>query len=584
MRKRCFFLPLPLLGAAVVACGAALQRSDVVFMYQANRAMYEAYGATVVAWGGTPNPAARAEAAGLRFFGSVGMVTEFARYHRRFPDRYEEGLCRDIEGRPVKVPWLTDHQHEGIPYWWCCTAQPVFRQYLRERVIETVRAGADGVHMDDHLGTAGGLWLGLCFCDRCVAGFREYLAGLPAEERRALGLESPATYDFRAAVRRWLAEDPARNRSPTQHPLWGSHWTIYQCRAQAAFMQELRELAAQTAGRPVPFAANAGLLWPRHLSDYPTLDLFSAETDHEAAAQRFSDRPLLAYRLAEAVGRPYAGTAGGGDWAFVKEHGRHGLVRGWIALAYAAGQLFMAPHRQWCYTPEKGTHWYEGPTDRFAPLYRFVRRHAALLDAFETHADLTVVLPHRALVHHPQRWFQIADQLAAANVSYRLLLAGDEIVTRPLRAEDFADPAPWWVPDRENLLPADRALLERHLAARPTFREVREALARVEPAVRVAAPGPVRVLPRRRPGAAVVHLLNWDYRPDRDDVEPQRDVRVEVNRAALGVAGASTCRLWSPESAEPAWLPVSDGAVTVPVLGLWSVLEFDPAARAQPQP
>ena len=43
-----------------------------------------------------------AEQAGVKFFASVGMVTEFSRYYERFPQTYEEGLCRDIDGQPVK--------------------------------------------------------------------------------------------------------------------------------------------------------------------------------------------------------------------------------------------------------------------------------------------------------------------------------------------------------------------------------------------------------------------------------------------------------------------------------------------------
>ena len=146
--------------SADFAVGAVVNRSDVVFMYQADRAIYAQYGATVLAWGGKPTPKSLAEAAGVKFFGSVGMVTEFARYYDRFPETYEQGLCRDIQNQPVKVPWLTDHQHHGKPYWWCCTQQPLFRKYLTERVVETVQAGAAGLHIDDHLGTAGGLWLG----------------------------------------------------------------------------------------------------------------------------------------------------------------------------------------------------------------------------------------------------------------------------------------------------------------------------------------------------------------------------------------------------------------------------------------
>ena len=117
-----------------------LKASDVVFMYGAGKEVYQDYGATVLAWGGTPKPAELAEASGLKYFGSVGMVTEFNRYHERFPDTYEQGLCRDLKGQPYKVPWLTDQQHKGVPYWWCCTRQPLFRQYISERVVETVKA------------------------------------------------------------------------------------------------------------------------------------------------------------------------------------------------------------------------------------------------------------------------------------------------------------------------------------------------------------------------------------------------------------------------------------------------------------
>ena len=68
------------------------KQSDVVFMYQADRATYEQYGATVLAWGGMPTTHSKeaAEQAGVKFFASVGMVTEFSRYYERFPQTYGE--------------------------------------------------------------------------------------------------------------------------------------------------------------------------------------------------------------------------------------------------------------------------------------------------------------------------------------------------------------------------------------------------------------------------------------------------------------------------------------------------------------
>lgn len=565
-------IPGPLPARTQSTPAPILTASDVVFMYQGARATYEAYGATVLAWGGKPSPAARAEAAGVRWFGSVGMVTEFDAYHRRYPDQYEDGLCRDLDGKPVRVPWLADHQSKGVPYWWCCTRQPVFREFLRQRVVETLEAGADGLHVDDHLGTAGGLWLGLCFCDRCVEGFRSHLSGLPADSRSRLGVADPADFNYREAARRWIADQPA-GAKVTSHPLW-STWTVYQCRAAAAFMLELRQLAAQTARRAVPVGANAGLLWPRHLADFQALDLFTAETDHHASDRRLPDLPLFAYRLAEAMGRPYAATASGGDWAYVKEHNLPGLVRGWIALSYAGGQRLMAPHRQWCHTPEKGTHWYDGPTERFAPLYRFVRQQAAWLDGFQTHADLAVLLPHRAFLEDPKRWFDLANRLAAGNRSYRLIVAGDEIVDRPLTGADFAPPLPLLVPDRQALLPRDRDFLENQLRTRAVtvYTNLEPALAAIQPAVRLAPDHPdLRVLPRVQPGRAAVHFLNYAYDPGRDDVVPRSRVRVRLDLAALGVNHASHA-LWISPGSTNVHVPLVDGAGEIPELGLWGWL------------
>ena len=358
-----------------------------------------------------------------------------------------------------------------------------------------------------------------------------------------LGIDAPAEFNYREVVRQWrTAGEVDRPRPVTQHPLW-PEWSVFQGRAAAAFMLELRELAATTAGRPVPIGANAGLLWPRHLADYLAIDLFSAETDHHASGEQFTDLPLVAYRMADAVERPYAATASGGDWAYIKDKQLPGLVRGWVALAYAAGHCFMAPHRQWCYTPEKGTHWYSGRADQFAPLYRFVRANAQWLDGYRNHADVTVVMPHRSFAQDWHRWFDMLNELAAANVSYRIVLAGDELVDCPLTAAVLQDCRVCLIPERESFLPADAELVHAYAASHATYTSVSDVLSVVAPAVRTKADGVVRALPRIAAGSVVVHLLNYGYDVKRDDVTPIANVEVQVDLQALGVAGATTCEL-----------------------------------------
>lgn len=574
MKSNIRLLTLPLLlTASGFATAQVVRPSDVVFMYSGSRATYEAYGATVLAWGGTPTPQSLAEARGVKWFGSVGMVTEFNAYHARNPGRYQEGLCRDIDGQPVKVPWLVDHQSQGVPYWWCCTRQPLFREFLRQRVVETIKAGAFGLHIDDHLGTAGGLWLGICFCDRCVDGFPDYLATLPAAELEAIGVKDPASFNYRDAVKAWIAAGgTGSGRKPTGHPMW-RHWSIYQGRGAAAFMLELRELARETAGHPVSVGANAGLLWPGHLVDYQALDLFTAETDHHASTRRPDDLPMVAYRLAESMGRPYAATASGADWAFIKEHNLPGLVRSWIAFAYAAGQRLMAPHHQWCHTPEKGTHWYDGPTDKFAPLYRFVRTNAAWFDDYGTYADVAVVLPYRSFVKNPGRWFELGGSLAAGNLNYRLLVAGDETVEHPLDTAALATSKALIVVDRDEMLPADRDRLAPAVPGQRRFDSATAALAAITPAVRVSSTLPVRVLSRVRPGAAVIHVLNRAYDSAHDDFTAVGPVTLTIDAAALGLSRITHATLLTPEGGE-APLEVRENRITLPRLELWALVRL----------
>jgi hypothetical protein len=547
-----------------------LKKSDVVFMYQASQKVYETYGATVLAWGGTRRENSAEAAAGMKSFGSVGMVTEFNRYHERFPDTYEAGLCRDLKGQPFKVPWLTDHQHKGVPYWWCCTRQPVFRRYISERVVETVKSGTDGVHIDDHLGTAGALFVdGGCFCQRCVIEFRDYLKGLPPSTLNSGAIGSPDKYDFAEAARAWVQEKPGRK--VTEYPLW-HHWRIFQLRGAAAFMGELRALAARTAGKPVPMSANAGLMWGPHLNDYQHLDFFSAEVEHHAERKALGHEPLAAYRIAEAVGRPLAATASGGDWAFVKETGRHGLVQSWIALGFASGQCLMAPNRQWCYTPQKGTHWYEGPQEKYAPLYRFVRKHASLFDPCETFPDLILAYAQRTFDRDRDKFTGVCHQLAKANLSFRLALGGDEVVEHPLSRNQFQGKTPVLALEPRDFQASDQTVLN-SLPPTRKFASVEAALKSVVPAVRVTCSGELRVLPRVRPGLAAIHLVNWRYQADRDTVEPAKEVRLQLDLAALGVPGVTHAQVLAPGK-EPLSLAVQNGTLLIPEAGLWTVVEL----------
>jgi hypothetical protein len=366
----------------------ALRHSEVVFMYAAAEEAYRAYGATLVAWGG----AEKAEQVklhhdlGIRCTGSMWCLTAGAENIHNDPN-LRAACAVDIEGKPVEVPWLFDHTYQGTKTYFGCTNHPAFQKLCRERVRQAMAGRADGLHVDDHLGTAGAAWWqGGGFCDYCMSGFREYLRTHATKEQLSqAGVEQLDTFDYRVLVRKYATTRQEYKKVQHQIPLMDL-FLAFQTDAAAEHVRQLGRLAEEVAGHPVLLSANACLPNEVHTHVVKYLTHVVCEVDQSASGGTGKiDRAIEAYELATRLGKPLAATASGWDWAFVKQNQCEELVRFWIALAYAYGERFMVPHpqRQWCFNNELGTHWYAAPVEAYAPLYRFIRANAKWFDGFE---------------------------------------------------------------------------------------------------------------------------------------------------------------------------------------------------------
>jgi hypothetical protein len=378
-------------GLAIGPASAAepvLRHSEVVFMYAASDDAYRAYDATFVAWGGAERAqqVKRHHDLGLRCTGSMWCLTAGAENIHKDP-KLRAACAVDIEGNPVEVPWQFDHTYQGTKTYFGCTNHPDFQNLCRERVRQAMAGGADGLHVDDHLGTAGAAWWqGGGFCDFCMKSFREYLKShATKDELQQAGVEQIDDFDYRTLVRKYATTRTAYKKVQRQIPLMDL-FLQFHAEAAAEHTRQLGQLAAETVGRPVLLSANAGLPNKTHTYVIKYLTHVICEVGQNAwAGTKDIDHAIKAYELATTLGKPLAATASGQDWAFVKQNNCEDLVRFWIALAYAHGQRFMAPHpqRQWCFSNELGTHWYAAPIEAYAPLYRFIRANAACFDGFE---------------------------------------------------------------------------------------------------------------------------------------------------------------------------------------------------------
>jgi hypothetical protein len=365
-----------------------LRHSEVVFMNAASDEAYRAYDATFVAWGGaeTAEKVKHHHDLGIRCTGSMWCLTAGAENLHKDP-KLLAACAVDIEGNPVEVPWQFDHTYQGTKTYFGCTNNPEFQKLCRERVRQAMAGKADGLHVDDHLGTAGAAWWqGGGFCDYCMKGFRDYLKAHATEEQlQKAGVEQIDDFDYRTLVRKYATTRQEYKKVQRKIPLMDL-FLEFQAEAAAEHTRQLGQLAAEVAGHPVLLSANAGLPDKAHTYVVKYLTHVVCEVGQNAwAGTGQIDHAVEAYELAATLGKPLAATASGQDWAFVKQNKCEELVRFWVALAYAYGQRFMAPHpqRQWCFSNELGTHWYAAPIEAYAPMYRFIRENAGCFDGFE---------------------------------------------------------------------------------------------------------------------------------------------------------------------------------------------------------
>lgn len=564
-----------------------IRHSDVVFMYD-NPALYETYGCTVMGWAGRADQKHIEDAhqKGVRVFASsVGFRTEFAGMID-FSPRFAEARCLNFTGEPFIVPWLWDHKHKGEPAWWFCTNSPLYRSYLRQRLERVIAAGADALHIDDYTGTAGAVtWLDACFCPDCMSGFREHLRSrFDAEKLRELGITDLDRFDYGEFLRQRGITPERYHKERATLPL-ADAFLDFQVHSVTEFVAEFRREGERLKGGPLPLAVNSNLNGPMNLAITPHLSYFCCELDHRAASREVPLEPVYAYKLADGLNRRVTSTASGGDWAYINEHRLPGLVRTWAALSYAFGHNLMAPHRMWCYTREKGTHWYSGPTEEYAWLYRFVREHADLFDGFEAAAPVAVLYDN-----HSQRLGKgnirgIVRALADANVPFTVVVQGDD-----------------WLPgyritsetlDRYRLLvvPGDLQADAELAGVLQTGREqgrvmawsdVAAIQARLGEPVSIQGTDRVLAVPRIRAGEGgstlAIHLLNRAYRED-DGMDPRPAFQVTLSTDVLG-RPASTFRkatLHAPR-AEPAEVNIQAVAaglrIDVPGIDFWGIVEL----------
>lgn len=512
---------------------------------------------------------------------NVWMLTATPRVLHDEP-QFQDAVCRDIAGDPIVPRWL-DGEYQGVKSYWGCTNHPLFREQLIVRARAGIAAGANLLHLDDHLGTAAAAeHSGGCFCAYCMRGFSAWLReNLGPEDRARLGAEGPAQFDYRGLLHaRGLTTRASYDAALAagEVPL-RAEFLKFQREAAAAFVRELGRVAAEEAGKPVPVGVNAWNLAPTQLATAHHADYFANEISHFGVEDL---NPPRAYLLAEALGKPVFSTATGEDWIEVIKHGGGARVQRWIALAQAFGQHFMYAYRKWAFSAATGTRWYQTPIATYEPLTTFIVENAELFDGFEAAPQVGVLYSNAAEREKRSDVASILRALHDAHFSAGLAVAGDDWLRHELSREELERFELIVVPTGIELDPAQAAVLAAHEKSGRVvrWRGVDDLRARLKPWVDVRGPGRVWSVPRiRREGERrriSIHLLNLGPLGD-GDRESSDPLTVTVTGKLASGTPLQEAR-WHVPGREPTHVELLSGPdgynIQVPGVALWAVLEL----------
>jgi len=600
-------------GSTVASCHASephamkVKRSDVVMTHPPrNLETYRRYGATFVGWGFLPDSARVGDArliqywrrrvddvhsAGLRFQGRVELDAGWKGMIDFDPD-FMKSVCRTLDGEPIKLPWFSGRTHNGHPPYWFCTNSPGFHEFMKRQVETALTADVDALMLDSQTCTLQVLRMGGCFCRSCMAGFRKFLDEHTTPASLAeYGISDLNRFDYGKFLRRRGITVQQYSRQlrawPPKIPL-AQEYLSFQYAGATELVRAFRRHAEETAGRSIPVSSSVPMAPPERLFAVPYVSFLCSELSHQASTGQPPATVIFSYKLAEALDRPVVCTGvPRNDWSVVKTGNRRGLVRTWIAQAYAFGANFMVPVRMWCHDDEQGTHWYDSEPGDYECLYQFVRENADLFDDYDSVANVALLYSNAALRKGIWHARLAGINLPLNNVPYRFVVAGDDWLPNRLTAAELAGYRHIVVTEPAHLDAEQQAVLDAVKSRVVVWRNFNRVPPQIEREISLSGASNVTLVPRAKKGDAnapfVCHLLNRNYLPDTDSMEIQKNFTVTIADSLFGLK-ASSAKLHAPgtQAVECETRVLGDRTeVRIPELNVWAVLALTGDQRQQ---
>ncbi|MCX6094984.1 MAG: hypothetical protein NTY63_09230 [Candidatus Bipolaricaulota bacterium] len=348
-----------------------------------------------------------------------------------------QASCVDIAGERCVVGW---YQKGSVsPFYWGCTNNPVWQDYMIERACAAVDLGADAVLLDEIYGTPQSVYnAGGCFCEYCLAGFRDYLSShyTAAQLQSKYRITDPKSFNYRDYVRAHGYAKQWKSGGASQVPLFGEYMA-YQSGAVADVMRRVvgtvRQYATEKQGRYLPFTANIYELESSGMKFVDLFDWFTSEVGYKRLGYPPAASVAPLARLAAGLGkRVYFMTDIYTNADLMSRDSTDQLLRVLIADAYAGGGGFYLPYDIYAYDQASGVSpgRFTGELDQIGYYYRFVLDHQYLFEENSLRGGVAVLYPYCSVdaqlmspAHQP--FLDLSAALCDASIQYDVLVVGD---------------------------------------------------------------------------------------------------------------------------------------------------------------
>ena len=573
------------------------KRSDIPFSsrWQSRKAeetfaLLREYHATHLLWvyGSGPEYIRKVHDLGVQYQGTLNSLVGY-RHATQDPSaqRDTSGRQWDFDCHKFVHPHMVKWRMK-FPLWVGCHNNADFRRLYQAEVKQLVEAGADAIHVDGWEMAAASAARGQgCFCPGCMAWFRAYLERhVPPDALPELGVEDVDTFDYRAHLNAkcGIADAKAYRAKFRDLPLT-KHFLRAQRLGLRDFYLTLRHyLDSLSPNKYIPVSVNnqfcrrtsAGGLRAYYCAD--VLDFFVGEGSQ---SMQSANHFVHACKLAEAFGIPQV---------MMSKPRAVAASQAALAASYALGALFRVPWDLYMDNDAAGqpAARYYGRREDWGAFYDFIHENASLFDGYESAAAAAVLV--NADTDCWRAVWEECERLSRAQVPFRVVAAAAECSRLPV------DPAALYavrhvvlLSPLESFCDQDRRSIEAVRASRrvrfltPQDHVVQELKQAGRALVELEGPENVyafmRVKPQADARSAVVHIVNWNPRPDGRAADPFAHVTVRLLRPPRWGEGLKA-KYYAPgrKRAVDVQPEVHRDYVriTLPRLDAWGVLELRP--------